>query len=66
MSAVLFHVYILDRGERMYLMDWIVEDGIDHPCFTTIRDRAMCFTRFDGANAYRKRLLRMHYQAHVV
>lgn len=51
----MYRIYIEDREVRLYLMDWFVSIGVDHPQFTTKRDYAMLFVRFNAALRYHER-----------
>ena len=61
----MYRIYIQDRDVRLYLMDWIVSIGMDHPQFTTRHDHAMTFPRFDVALQYRNRLKALGYEPHI-
>lgn len=61
----MYRIYIQDRDIRMWLLDWIVSIGIDHPQFSTRRDHAMTFRRFDIALEYHRRLKALGYEPHI-
>ena len=61
----MYRIYIDDRDVRLYLLDWFVSIGMDHPQFTTKRDYAMRFDRFDSAFRYHERLTKLGYTPHI-
>ena len=61
----MYRIYIQDRDVRLYLMDWIISVGMDHPQFTTTRDHAMTFERFEDALKYHKRLKALEFEPHI-
>ena len=61
----MYRIYIQDRDVRLYLMDWIVSIGIDHPQFTTKYDYAMAFKKLDIAMKYHDRLVSLGYEPHI-
>ena len=61
----MYRIYIQDRDVRLWLLDWIVSIGIDHPQFTTTYDYAMTFTSFDIALRYHRKLKALGYTPHI-
>ena len=61
----MYRIYIQDREARLWLMDWIISIGIDHPLFTTKWDYSMKFREFKKALMYHGRLKEMGYEAHI-
>lgn len=62
----MYRIAIWDKGMQLYLMDWIVCIGMDHPQFTARWDGAMIFGRFDAALKYHRQLKAMGYDPHIV
>jgi len=58
----MYRLYVVERGEKMWLMDWIVAENIDHPQFTSKRDLAMTFERFDACLRYHRKLKTLGYE----
>lgn len=61
----MYRIYIQYRDVRLWLLDWIVSVGMDHPQFTTSWDCAMTFERFGAALEYHGRLKALGYEPHI-
>lgn len=61
----MYRIYIQDRESRLWLLDWIVSIGMDHPQFTANRENAMKFDRFEAAMKYHRCLTNLGYTPHI-
>lgn len=49
---MLFKLYIVENGERLYLRDWFVFEGLDHLVFTERARHAMRFRSRETLSDY--------------
>ena len=61
----MYRIYIQDRGIRLWLLDWIISDGLEHLHFSTNHDLAMIFPRFNDALHFHTRLRALGYEPHI-
>ena len=61
----MYRICIEDREMRLWLLDWIVLEDVDHPQFTAMVDIAMTFHSFDAALRYSRRLRTLGYRPHI-
>ena len=58
-------ISIEDPSGPLWLIDWIVAEGLDHPQFSPNILDAMSFDRLRQALPYLKRLKELGYKPHV-
>lgn len=61
----MYRIYIQDGTLRLYMVDWIAADGMEHPQFSTSYEYAMRFRRFNDALEYHRKMKVMKYDVHI-
>ena len=62
----MYRIYITEGFRKFYLMDIIIHDDMEHPQFGVDWSHAMTFPSLYVAMDYRKRLIDLGYQPHIV